>query len=195
MNAASSETLSRDFTKLVDHLHLPGRYNLDQVAKSTIVRAWLENHVSGRSWLLIVDNVSQETAASLRDILPRRNNLGKFLFTTRTEMIADSLLMVPIKVHKIALQPPSIEDAITLLFADANREREYQDQDILVDVKSLVGSVGSLPLAINQAASYMRESGSSAKDLLDIYKNEEVDEVNEPDCLLEKLHELTITRF
>ena len=176
ITAASVEAMHQDLTKLVDLLHLPGRHRLDQMAKLTTVREWLEDTADARSWLLVVDNVNQETTTSLRNIIPRRNNLGKILFTTRSEKVA-ALLSEVSKVHKLALQPPGIDDAITVLLADAKRGTESLDQASRTDLESLITCVGSLPLAINQAASYMRETRSSAKDVLHIYKTEEAGEV------------------
>lgn len=177
VSAASVEKLNRDFTKLADLLHLPGRHNSDQAAKLATIRGWLEDTADGRRWLLVLDNVTLETNSTLRNILPRSNDSGKLLFTTRTENIADSLVMVSGKTHKIALQPPCIEDAMTMLLAGAGRGRERVGQAELEDIKSVIKSVGSLSLAINQAASYMRESGSSAKDVLNVYRSEEKEEV------------------
>jgi hypothetical protein len=45
------------------------------------------------------------------------------------------------------------------------------------DLESLVRAVGNLPLAIDQAASYMKGYASSTKELLDLYKSEEIMEV------------------
>ena len=195
VSAASVEKLNRDFTKLADLLHLPGRHNLDQAAKTTTIRGWLEDTADARSWLLVLDNVTLETNSTLRNILPRRNNSGKLLFTTRTENIADSLVMVSGKTHKIALQPPCIEDAITMLLAAAERGRERVGQAELENITSVIKSVGSLSLAINQAGSYMKESGSSAKDVLNVYRSEEKEEVGKPDHYFGKTASLQNFRF
>lgn len=58
VSAASVEKLTRDFSKLVDLLHLPGRYGLDQAIKLTVARAWLEDLSVARSWLLVLDNAT-----------------------------------------------------------------------------------------------------------------------------------------
>lgn len=179
MSAGSVEKLNRDFVKLGDLLRLPGRCTSDNVAKSVIVRAWLEDTANARSWLLILDNVTQEAADMLRDVLPRRNGRGRFLFTTRTEKMAASLVMVPGWTEKIALQPPCIDDAIAVLLAGAEMDRECLEQAELADIESVIKSVGKLPLAIDQAASYMRESGCSPREMLDIYRHEGIDEVGE----------------
>ena len=79
---------------------------------------------------------------------------------------------------QLALQPPGIDDAMTMLSAGAKLEQEGRKEANCVDLKRLVRSVGSLPLAIDQAASYMRDTGSSPQELLDVYESEEVMEVS-----------------
>ncbi len=64
VSAVSVEKVTRDFSKLADRLRLPGRYTLDQASKLTMTRAWLEEPTAGRSWLVVFNNVSEETAAA-----------------------------------------------------------------------------------------------------------------------------------
>lgn len=53
-----------------------------------------------------------------------------------------------------------------------------QEEAGRADMERLVRCVGNLPLAIDQAASYIRDTGSSPEEILGIYKSEEVMEVN-----------------
>jgi hypothetical protein len=117
------EKLTRDFSKLVDLLRFPGRYTLDQVTKLTVVRARLEEPTAARSWLVILDSVTPETTAMLRDILPRRNSGGRLLGTTRTAKIAKVFTTLA-ESTQLALQPPGIGDAVAMLSAGAGIERE-----------------------------------------------------------------------
>lgn len=176
VSAASVEKLTRDFSKLVDLPRLPGRHTMDQVIKLTVARAWLEDPTAARSWLVILDNVTPETTAMLRDMLPRRNSGGRLLFTTRTAKTAE-VFTAPGESSQLALQPPGIGDAVAMLSAGAGIERESRREASYTDAEQVVRSVGNLPLAIDQAASYMRDTGSSPKELLDLYKSEEAVEV------------------
>lgn len=176
VSAASVEKLTRDFSKLVDLLRLPGRYTVDQASKLTVARAWLEDPAAARSWLVVLDNVTQETTVMLRDMLPRRNSGGRLLFTTRTAKMAD-VFTAPGESSQLALQPPGIKDAVAMLSAGAEIKRESGGAPSYADAEQVVRSVGNLPLAIDQAASYIRDMGSSANELLDIYKSEEAVEV------------------
>ena len=89
VSAVSVEKVARDFSKLVDLVRLPGRHTLDQASKLSVARAWMEDSTAARSWLVVLDNVSEETAAMLRDNLPRGDCGGRLLITTRTATIAD----------------------------------------------------------------------------------------------------------
>lgn len=109
-------------------------------------------------------------------ILSRRNGRGRLLFTTRTVIIAESCT-IPGKSLTIALQPPGIDDAVAMFAAGAEMGEENTREASGADLERLVRSVGNLPLAIDQAASYMKGYGSSTVELLDLYQNEEVIEV------------------
>ena len=174
VSAGSVEKLARDFAKLVDLLHLPKRYAMDQVTKLTAARAWLEDPTAKKKWLLVLDNVTQETMRMIfGDILPRRNSGGRLLLTTRTATIAESCT-IPGKSLMIALRPPGTDDAVAMLAAGAEMDGGRANH---TDLERLVQAVGNLPLAIDQAASYLKGYESSTKELLDLYKSEEAMEV------------------
>ena len=179
VSAGSVEKLAWDFSRLVDLLRLPGRFTMDQVTKLTMARAWLEDTTTETRWLMVLDNVTQETRTMMFDrILPRRNGRGRLLFTTRTASIAESYT-IPDKSLTIALQPPGIDDAVAMFAAGAGMGGENTRGTSGADLERLIRSVGNLPLAIDQAASYMKGYGSSTKELLELYESEEVVEVIE----------------
>ena len=167
MSAGSVEILALDFSKSVDLLRLPERSTMDQVTKLTMARAWLENTTIEKRWLLVLDNVIQETRTMMFDrILPRRNGRGRLLFTTRTATIAESCIIQG-KSLTIALQPPGIDDEVAMFAAGAEIDGENTRGASGADLERLVQSVGNLPLAIDQAASYMKDYGSSTVELLE----------------------------
>ena len=177
VSAGTVEKLAREFAKVVDLLCLPGRHTMDQATKMTVARAWLENTTVGKDWLLILDNVSPETTTMIcHDVLPRRNGNGRLLFTTRTTNTAD-LCNSPGKSFMLALQPPSTDNAVAMLLEWNGNGRTSTENASDAELKSLVGSVGNLPLTIDQAASYMRTYNSSIKDLLRIYESKNIVEV------------------
>ena len=178
ISAATVEKVNRDFAKLADLIRLPGCQTLDQTAKIVAGRVWLEDDtVEARKWLMVLDDVNQETIASLRDILPRRNRAGNMLFTTRSEKVAEVLTTAfGERQTKTALKSLNVDEASALLLRVANLEGKQGGQDVL----RFVNSIGRLPLTIDQAASFMKESGMSAQEMFNIYKSETVGEVSKP---------------
>ncbi len=178
VSAASVEKLSKDVSKMVDLLRLPGRHTLNQASKLTAARAWLEDSTAARSWLVVLDNVSEETAITmLYDFLPRENCKGRLLITTRLAAMVERFTASG-TLSQLALQPPGIGHATAILMAGAHLEQEGWKGASYTNIKYLVRSVGNLPLAIDQAASYIREFGSSPQEVLDAYNSEEVSEVS-----------------
>ena len=177
VSAASTEKLAQEFSRLADLLCLPGRHGVGQNTKLTIVRAWLENRSAARSWLVIFDNVDQETVALLRDVIPRAGCNGRLIMTTRTAATAE-LFAIAEETYQLALQPPGKDDAMQILSAGADVDQESWDQANFEAAQQLVKSVGFLPLAINQAASYVRDTGTHLDEVLGLYKSSEVSGVS-----------------
>lgn len=178
VSAVSVEKVTQDFSKLADLVRLAGRHKLDQASKLTAMRGWLEDPTAARSWLVVLDNVSEETAVMLRDVLPRGNCGGRLLMTTRTATVAD-MFTASEASSQLALRPPGTGDAVAMLSAGTKVEREGGEESSHGDAERLVQSVGNLPLAIDQAASYMRVNGSSPQEALGVYNSDEVPEVRE----------------
>ena len=180
VSAVSVEKFARDFSKLADLLRLPGRHTMDQASKLTAARAWLQDLTIAKSWLIVLDNVSEETIAMLHDVLLRAGCRGRLLMTTRTATIADAFTASTAS-SQLALQPPVISDAVAMLSNGAKLGRGGMEEVSHADAERLVRSVGNLPLAIDQAASYLRETGSSPQNVLDLHTSDEVPEVSEED--------------
>ena len=179
VSAVSVEKVTQNFAKLADRVRLPGRHRLDQASKPSAMRAWLEDSTGARSWLVVLDNVSEETVGMLRDVLPRGDCGGRLLMTTRVATIAD-LFTASEASSQLALQPPGIGDAVAMLSAGAKLERvEGRKEASHADAERLVRSVSNLPLAIDQAASYIRETGSKVQKVLDVYQSEKAPEVRD----------------
>lgn len=178
VSAASAEKLTHDVSKIVDLLRLPGRHTQNQASRLAAARVWLEDSTAAKSWLIVLDNISEETAATtLYDFLPRYNHGGRILMTTRIATVAERFT-TSAGSSQLALQSPRIDDAIAILSAGAKREQEDIKDINRPDAERLVRLVGNLPVAIDQAASYIRVSGSSAQEVLDIYKSNNASEVS-----------------
>jgi hypothetical protein len=181
ISAASTEKVNYGMAKMLDLIRYPGRASMDQAARVTAARLWLEDDSSEatatRKWLLVFDNANYDTARHLREVFPQRNSNGSMLMTTRTKAVAESLAAASgIKHGILALEQPSSDDAVALLLASAEKDSK-SDPSLLDTAEGIVQSIGCLPLAVDQAASYLKESGCSGKELLDIYKSEQKEKV------------------
>jgi hypothetical protein len=168
MQATTIEKLHQGFSKLLKLVSHPERSSTDDETRLMATRRWLEDFNSG-SWLLVIDNVARETVNFLREHLPRKNSRGSILFTTRTEDVAKALTNVAGKQHgMVELRIPDVEDAAKMFL------RHLHDPDTPADVskiQEIVKSIGCLPLAVTQVASYMTGTGSSPDDMLALFES------------------------
>ena len=80
---------------------------------------------------------------------------------------------------QLALQAPPKSDAVAMLSAGAAADGESRTAMTYTDAERLAQKVGNLPLAIDQAASYMKETGSSPREMLEMYEDNEVPKVSQ----------------
>jgi NB-ARC domain len=170
-SASSIDKLMHGICKIHD-LVLPNRYIQDQSVKLTVARSWLEECCS--NWLLIIDNVDRSTLKFLRMHFPQRNSRGNVLFSTRTVIVAKALLDMARSPHSILkLQVLDLPNTTSLLFNDAGIDSTIVTPYMSSLAEELVQSVGCLPLAVVQAASFMKETDVTLGDMLKLYKSKE----------------------
>jgi DNA polymerase III delta prime subunit len=174
ISASTEEKLTQGFVSLLDKLNIRDT-SPDQNARVVATREWLERSHERKSdrWLLIFDNVNLQTSESIRSMLPRTHPGGAMLFTSRNEDVAFNL-----STHRnqelstLDLQPFSELEAARFLFRDAGLSDERLTDASEAEVKDLANILGRLPLAIDQAASFMK-LGYSVKDLLELHRSDE----------------------
>ena len=175
ISASSEEKVTQGFVSLFDKLGIRDTAASDQSVRVAALRRWLECSHEGKSdrWLLIFDNVDRKTSQILRSMLPRTHPGGAILFTSRNEDVALNL-----STHRnqelitLELQPFSEREATGFLSRVAGLSAERITDANDADVKDLANIVGRLPLAIDQAAAFMR-LGYSVKDMLDLHRSDE----------------------
>ena len=122
---------------------------ISQVAPTSIEEAtdwflgWLQN--TERRWLIVLDDVSDP--AHLRGLWPNGRS-GQVVITTRRRdatLSSGGRQMVEIGVF-------SEDEASTYL-----SEKLHGDQDLLAESEELAAELGYLPLAMSQAATFMRD--------------------------------------
>jgi len=169
ISATTIEKLNQGFVNI---LHLVGhsdRFHQEQSARLISARRWLEE--SGPiDWLLVFDNVGRSTLGFLREHLPHKNRRGNILFTTRTEIVAQSLAQVAGRQHELLeLRQLDAKDAAKLLLQHFEKNGINQLSSKAEDVARCVGC---LPLAVAHAAAFMKQSGKSLDDMLALYQSE-----------------------
>ena len=144
LRAEELTTLAADYAQLAIELNLPEQEATEQAIQIQAVRGWLEQH---RGWLLIFDNAEEEE--DIYDYVPQIGQ-GQVLITSRNP-IWDSLgttLLVEL------MQP---QEALAFL-----TKRTYNPDPQAA--KILTKTLGYLPLALEQAAAYIRENSISPED-------------------------------
>lgn len=145
-------------------LSLPSGFKSEDLQQA--VRAWLlENH----SWLLILDNL--EMIDDVSPYLPDRMN-GKVIITTRNTRIDYG--------SRLELDVFEPEESMAFL-----KRRFSSNTDLKMDcycfadfegsAEILIERLGNLPLALEQAAAYIKEVRCSITDYLELLKQSSVD--------------------
>jgi hypothetical protein len=125
---------------------------------------------------LVFHSANHDTVSYLKDNVPKRNMNGNVVITTRAQDAANQLVAVSgIKYAVMDLKQPSSEDAIELLWKSS--DMSVVDTSNSVTVRGILDSVGCLPLAVDQAASYMKQSGCRAQEPLRMCRSEQMGEV------------------
>ena len=143
IRAEQAATLAEDYAALADFKTLcePMATAAKKIASA---RRWLE--ANGR-WLLVFDNA--ESAAALEPYLPSAQT-GHVLVTSRDRLWPEATVEV---------RPWSRPESVAFL-----RSHSGSDE---VTATSLAGALGDLPLALEQARAYLRETERSAPEYLD----------------------------
>ena len=141
LRAEEPATLAANYAQLAIELNLPERKAAKQDIQIQAVRNWLEQHTS---WLLIFDNA--EERHDIHNYVPRMGS-GHVLITSRNPIWDGLGTALPVEV----MQPGE-----ALAFLD-KRTNDPNSQA----AKILAKTLGYLPLALEQAAAYIRENSIS----------------------------------
>ena len=149
-----------------------------------LVCSWLSS--TTYSYLLVIDNADNiehwwpgkyKSGGSLDDPL---KNLSKYLpgglenshvlITTRDNRVASRLTR---EAKPIAIQPMSNDEARSLFLSKLGGENSKFDE---ADVRSLLEELDHLPLAMSQAAAFIKEMGISIADYTSAIQGEDAEE-------------------
>ncbi|KZP26494.1 TPR-like protein [Athelia psychrophila] len=141
--ASTVEKLSQGLARILGLLNHADRNHPDQAVQIAAVRLWFEqsDRHGCRRWLLILDDATVESAQFLREHLPRQNAGGCILGHHSNLAILQN--------HKA--------QSVDLLLRKAGIQTSAAEE--LENAERLVSRMGCLPLAVEQAGSYMKRSG------------------------------------
>lgn len=169
--AESTDALISSYVALATLLRLPEREAKEQKATVQAVKTWLQTH---RTWLLILDNADE--LALLPNFLPPSLG-GHLLLTTRataTGRLAHRLEIETLEPTQGALL---LLRRAGLIVPDAELLQAAQEErDLALRISQ---ELGGLPLAVDQAAAYLEETGIGLDSYWQIYQQHRADLLRE----------------
>jgi transcriptional regulator with XRE-family HTH domain len=162
LRASSHEVLLDDLVALADVLSFLEPPNRESRSAVQIIKQWLNERTQ---WLLILDNV--EDPLLIQDLLPS-HPVGHILLTTRSSITGAA-------ARSINLPPMDLEEGKLFLLRRAKYiDPEADLKDATVEecrtAECITRLVGGLPLALDQAGSYIEETGCNLSDYLKYYQ-------------------------
>ncbi|KAF8849434.1 hypothetical protein BDZ45DRAFT_752800 [Acephala macrosclerotiorum] len=162
LNAASSDSLTRDFTKLHQILNL-GAVDADE-NKVECVKRWFTRN-DNTSWLIIFDNADDLEDVDLSSYFPL-SDAGDILITTRDHRIEHPELTTS-ALHLDVLSPEDAEELLLKRAAIKSLALEEEQKFASLIVKEL----GYLPLAIDQAGAYIHARKKKLSEYYAMYQD------------------------
>jgi tetratricopeptide (TPR) repeat protein len=159
--ADSAENLSLNLANLA--MTLPVPLQQQQAENLKAVSEWLSTH---EHWLLVVDNA--DDLKLLKPWLPRWKR-GTVVVTTRADVTEPY-------VKRVALREMKSVEAVNLLWAratDVEFDALRSDHATLTErfhARQLAETLGYLPLALDQAGAYIRETQCNFARYLELFK-------------------------
>jgi hypothetical protein len=146
VSADSREALQRNLAALCGRaiLNLPEQGETDEGKQRDAVLRWLRQH---NGWLVILDNIDSEAAATAVEALLPQLVGGHVLLTSRLANWSDS-------VAALALDVLSPEAAVDFLLARTGAKRRKQADDPAA-ARTLAEELGRLALALEQAGAHI----------------------------------------
>ncbi|KAF2257549.1 TPR-like protein [Lojkania enalia] len=165
IRASNHTTFMQGFTHISQHIFLsregdPGIVDIKEIL------AWLNSSACG-PWLMIVDDIDLATFGD-REVLDQfllDNKFGSILFTTRNKQSALALVG---RRSTFFMAPMAIPEARQLLNSELDSNTPSRG-----DSMPLLTHLNCLPLAISQAAAYMRMKSMSPTAYLELLNETE----------------------
>ncbi|MDM8518991.1 FxSxx-COOH system tetratricopeptide repeat protein [Anaerolineales bacterium HSG6] len=153
IQAEEATPLATDFNRLTTPLGLPGEKIDDIERVRGIVKQWLADN---KGWLLIFDNADDRDLLEPYWLEGKAKQNGHVLITSRTENWGQYAKTTP-------LEKFSTEEAVALLQLLTTETDE-------TELGVLAQTLDRLPLALEQAAAYMRATPESAEGYVELFE-------------------------
>ena len=173
INAETATTTQSYFGAFAEHFKLSLPIDFKPEELQWAVKTWLTNN---KNWLLVFDNL--ETADSITPYLPDKIN-GRMIVTTRNTGI-DLGVQVSLGVF-------DADEALRFMqrrFSndDSLKMEHYPFDDFVEKAPKLTARLGNLPLALEQAAAYMRKMKYRIADYLRLLGESSVEAFEDEDA-------------
>jgi tetratricopeptide (TPR) repeat protein len=157
--AGTEQSIGSGYAAIAALLNLPEKDSQEQAKVTEAVKSWLERN---EGWLLVLDN--SDDPAMLKPFLPQQGK-SHILLTSRGYSFQKIGLVSPREVNVLS----SDEAREFLLRRTGKRPTEKSSE-----ADALAKEVGYLPLALEQAAAYIAETGASFSSYLAAYRKQGV---------------------
>lgn len=156
-SAVSRDTLLEDYRTIASQVfgQIP---SMDREITASTVKDELQNSDKYESWLLVVDNADEESYEFVKSLIPLKSKRGTVLLTTRSAVIARTFRSA------VEIDILSSQAAVTLLL-----RASLATSAPLEEIQIVAEELGCFPLALEQAAAYVRETESSFAEYLRVY--------------------------
>ncbi|HJT57569.1 MAG TPA: FxSxx-COOH system tetratricopeptide repeat protein, partial [Ktedonobacteraceae bacterium] len=162
VRADSASALTSEYVALAHLLTLPERDEQDQRIVVEAVLRWFRTHAS---WLLILDNIDDLTKAE--PFIPKAAR-GHILFTTRARAFSSIAQRVEVKKMDPDTGALLLLRRTALLPLQAQLEVAHHDERKLA--REISEKLDGLPLALDQAGAYIKETQFTLQAYLDLYQ-------------------------
>lgn len=174
VHAATIEELLTDFASIARHLNLPAKDEPDFNRVAAAVKAWFEQNAR---WLLIFDNADdlkvlfdETDAPGQRHNYVPANRQGQVLLTRRPGDAGGLARTIEIT------EMDDDEGALLLLrragYVAKSDGLDAATPELAAAARKVANEVGGLPLALDIAGAYIKETGTPPAEYLELYREE-----------------------
>ena len=158
INASSPASVLQSYRAIARHVPHPPNPDIDEDGVMSLVKGSLQKFQ--RSWLVVLDNYDNPQAFSARGIkeyIPLTGKNGHVLITSRHR---DSARLG----QEIVVSSMTEDESVNLLLRREARGNEASESS------AIASTLGYLPLALDQAGSYIRARDLQLKDFISRYE-------------------------